>query len=206
MIEGLMNLVRREVERGIARFSTWSIGTVSSYDPATHTAKVQLQPEDTQTGWLPINSMAVGNDFGISIGPSTGLSCLVHFQDGDREAGVILGFFFTDKEKPVSVEEGEIVVKAKFGQSIVMKKDGSILMTDKSGATFGLDGSGNIAATGKSGAKIEFDAGGNIILTPAGSGQVLLGGAGAVLKAARDTDPTTPGNIVHATSTKVKVL
>jgi phage gp45-like len=204
-MESLLNIVRREVERGIARFQPWSIGTISSYDPATRTAKVQLQPEDTQTGWLPIASQAVGNGFGLNIGPHTGTSCLIHFQGGDREAGIIMGFFFTDDEKPVSVDEGEIVIKTEWGSAVSMLKDGSVLLMDKSGATFGLDGLGNLTVNAKSGASFGMDAAGNLILNPAGAGNVILGGSSGGVAVAKDGDTVT-GGIVHATSLKVKVL
>ena len=205
MMYEILNIVKREVERGIARYSPWAIGTLTSYDPDTHAGKVNLQPEDTQTGWLPINSAAVGNDFGICIGPTIGISCLIHFQDGSREAGVILGFFFSDAEKPIAVKEGEIVLKSKFGQSILMKDDGSILLSDKSGATFGLDGLGNITMLAKSGAKLGMNAAGDLLIAGSGAGHVLLGGEAATQFAARNGDIVNL-NAVVASSTKVKVL
>lgn len=202
-MEHLLNIMRREAERTTARFSSWAIGTVSSFDGKSN-VKVQLQPEDTQTGWLPVNSLFVGSGFGISIGPKVGTSCLVHFQDGDREAGVVVGFFYTDSEQPVSVKEGEIVVKTEAGSSISFLQDGSVTVTDKGGASFNLDGSGNITFTGKAGQTIVMDAAGNIVLTPSGSGKVALGGLGG-LAAARNAD-STAGNTIHATSTKVTVI
>lgn len=182
-MDRVLNRMKLEATRATATNAEWSVGTVSSFDGGGM-AKVQLQPEDTITGWLPINTASLG----MNCGPRVGASCLVHFQNGDREAGIILGFFYTDVETPPAAAEDEIIIATVFGQTLKFLKDGTVGMASAAGASLVMDASGNI------------------ILTPGGGGQVLLGGAGATLKAARDADPTAPGNVVHATSTKVRVL
>ena len=203
-MEAILNLVRREAARVLARSSGLVVGTVTSYDPATHTAKVQLQPEGTLTGWMPILSLAVGAGFGIQVAPHIGQACLVHPHDQNIEAGVILGFFFNDVETPISVQEGEIVIKHESGSGLSLLNDGSAVLTNKNGATTTLDASGDITMTGKAGQTIAMDASGNIILTPSGSGIVQVGGAGG-LPAARSNDAVVSGRVV-ATSTKVTIV
>jgi hypothetical protein len=52
--EAILSAVRREIHRAMQKPHKPSrVGLVSSYDPKQHAVKVQLQPEGTQTGWIP---------------------------------------------------------------------------------------------------------------------------------------------------------
>jgi hypothetical protein len=52
--EVILSAVRREIHRAMQKPHKPSrVGLVSSYDPKQHAVKVQLQPEGTQTGWIP---------------------------------------------------------------------------------------------------------------------------------------------------------
>lgn len=199
MMEEILNIVRREVERGIARFSPWAVGTLTSYDGKSN-GKVSLQPEGTETGWLPINAMSLSANFG----PRLGASCLVHFQDGDREAGMILGYFYTDAEVPPPLAEDEFIMVTPWGAVVKVLKDGTIILFS-GGSYFSIDADKTVTLTGKVGQTIVMDLSGNIILTPAAGGKVYLGGQEGSLPAARDTDSTV-GNVVHATSAKVRIV
>lgn len=208
-IQDLLNVIRREAERVVDRRSFTAVGTITGYDPATHSAKVALQPEGNLTGWLPILSLSVGNAFGISVGPSTGVSCLVHFHEGDRESGVIAGMFFTETETPPSVQSGEVIIKTSFGSSIALLQDGSAAMTDKGGGSVALDGTGALNITlasgkvatvnGANGAKIVIDSSGDITLTPGSGSKVLLGGSAGAKPIARHGDLVVAGAIVATT-------
>ncbi|MDD2795898.1 MAG: baseplate assembly protein, partial [Acidocella sp.] len=52
---------------GVARF-----GLVSSFDSATYSAKVLIQPENVLSGWLPIVSTWVGAGWGLAAPPPLG--------------------------------------------------------------------------------------------------------------------------------------
>ena len=56
MMQNLLNTVRREAERVMSRLALPKTGIVSGYDPANYAAKVVLQPEGVETGWLAIRT------------------------------------------------------------------------------------------------------------------------------------------------------
>lgn len=184
-MDGLLNLIRREVARCIGRFAFPAVGIISSYDPATHSIKVQYQPEGTLSGWVPLNAAGVGAGFGVFVGPHIGHAVSIGFQEGDREAPFVIGRFATDVETPVSVAEGEIVAKHETGSSFSLLKDGSATLTDKGGITIKLDGAGNCVISGAT--------------------TIKLGGTGATKAVALNGDPIVAGAVV-ASSTIVKAM
>jgi hypothetical protein len=205
MMDGIANIARREAERVVdRRASGIRVGLCQSYDPATHSVKLALQPEGTLTGWLPLSAIGVGNGFGVYVGATVGHAYLAYFHEGDLEAGIVIGRIATDHEPPVSVQAGETVIKSPTGSLVSLLQDGSVTVQDKGAGKIALDGSGNITLTGKAGQTIAMDASGNITLSPAGSGIVQLGGAGG-LAVARNTDNVVSNKVV-ATSTKVTAL
>lgn len=205
-IDDLLNIIRREAERvHERRASGIRIGTVSSYDPVTHSVKLELQPDGDQTGWMPVATGGVGNGCGTFCGPTTGQAFAAYFQEGDLEAGIVIGRLANDEDVPVSVQSGEIIHQTPWGSFVKLLQDGSVTIQDKGGAVIACDGSGNITLTGKAGQTIVMDDAGNIILTPAGTGQIKLGGASAFQPTAKNTDAVS-GGLVVATSTKVVSL
>lgn len=179
MMEDILNVVRREAERVQARATTWAAGAVDSYDKKTHSAKVKLQPEGTLTGWLPLNSIGVGNGYGIHAAPKVGDPVLVHFQEGDREAGSIMGRFFTDKHPPVEIEEGEFLIQHETKTKAFFKKDGSLtIQFQDSGTKIVFAADKSITITKDGGGQIKIAADGTASVAP-GSGKTLyLGGDG----------------------------
>lgn len=102
-------------------------GEVSSYDPSGYLVKVRLQPDDIETGWLPISTALVGQAWGAYFGPSPGDQALVAFLQGDINAGVCLGFIGSDDDPPPTVQSGEIHLRSKGDLAqVILKPDGSI--------------------------------------------------------------------------------
>lgn len=197
-----LNIVRREAERVVARRAHGvRVGVVSSYDPATHSVKLTMQPEGYQTGWVPIATMGIGNGFGIFCGPSTGDSVIVAYHESDKKTPIVIGRLPTNEDAPVSAQSGEVVFKSAFGSALQMLKDGSAALTTEKGSQITCSPDGTITMTGVAGQSIFMDTGGNIILTPGSSGKVQVGGSGGV-PAARNGDAVSGGEIV-ASSTKV---
>jgi phage baseplate assembly protein gpV len=186
-IDDLTNAIRREVERQLAGRYNTRTGLVTSYDPKTHSAKVMLKPDNTETGWLPIRTDHIGNGFGILVGPTpgdgkkTGDQVEVTFTEGDLEQGRVMHRVHSDTERPPPVESGEILVKHEKGGSLFWSKDGKITITggkgqadqnqqntpptaiSKPGAPgSGLDPQSQDAASGQT---IVFDTDGNITHT-----------------------------------------
>lgn len=178
MMEDLLNVMRREAERVDARATSWAVGTVDGYDKDTHSAKVKLQPEGVLSGWLPLNSLGVGNGFGIKAAPKVGDPVLVHFHEGDREAGIIMGRFFTDQHKPVPLEEGEYLLQHETKTKVFFKKDGALLIQyeDKNTSIL-FDADGSLVVKQDSGSQIKMDPSGNVSVKP--EAILFLGGDGA---------------------------
>lgn len=100
------------------------LGLVSSYDPDAYAVKVKLQPEDVETGWLPITTLMAGNGWGVYFGPSIGDQASVAFQEGDRETGWCTGFLPSDEDRPPRVESGEMHLVHSSGDYIKFTADG----------------------------------------------------------------------------------
>jgi uncharacterized protein involved in type VI secretion and phage assembly len=163
------NMVRGMVERYLSGRFSEKHGMVTSYDPDKHLAKVMFQPEEQESGWIPIETSHVGNGFGMAVGltpgdgKKTGDQVVIRYQEGDIDGGKVSRVVHSDDQKPPRVESGEMVMWTKFrksgggkdsadggeggdGQKIYFKKDGSITITDGNGGTLALDGKGNFNA------------------------------------------------------------
>lgn len=130
--EELMNIIRRECQRFMAQHSPQSrVGTVSSYDKKTHSAKVLLQPEGKESNWIPIAVQHAGDGFGIVIGPEIGDQVEVSFHQNDPSAARITGRYHSEKDRPPQVESGEMLIKHKSGSSIFFDKNGNVRIDAK---------------------------------------------------------------------------
>ena len=111
-----------------AGFLTVRLGLVSSYDgrAGQYLVKVRLQPDDIETGWLPIQTMLPGQGWGIYAGPAIGDQALILFAEGDINAGVCAGFLGSNEDPPPAVESGEIHVLHKDGAKLKFLPDGEV--------------------------------------------------------------------------------
>lgn len=126
---------------GVARF-----GLVSSFDPAAYAARVQIQPENVLSGWLPVLSPWVGNGWGLGAPLTPGDQVLVIAQEGDAEQGVVLGCVWSAVDKPMNIPSGELWLQHKTGSYLKLRQDGSIaLLAPVVSITGDLVVSGNIS-------------------------------------------------------------
>ena len=125
-IEHLLNIVRREAHRVVAQWARPRVGLVSAYDPEKHAVRVRLQPEDVETGWIPITEGHIGNGYGIAIGPNIGDQLEVQFQGSDPETARILGRLYSNEDRPPRVEAGEVLIRHQSGSRIFIDKNGVI--------------------------------------------------------------------------------
>ena len=115
-------------------------GLVQSYDPGTYSVKVALQPSGTLTGWIPIETHAIGNGWGVAYGPAIGDQAIVDFADGDPEAATVSGFIYSDQDRPPPVPSGELWTVHKSGAFVKLTNDGKLTLVDKAGSTVVLNG------------------------------------------------------------------
>jgi phage baseplate assembly protein V len=101
-------------------------GLVTSYDPDAYLVKVRLQPEDVETGWLPIETALAGAGWGIYAGPAVGDLATVLPLESDPEVGWVAGFLPNDQDPPPNVPSGEILLKHKAGAFVRFTNDGKV--------------------------------------------------------------------------------
>lgn len=126
MMKGMSNLWRREGERAAGQRSMPRRATVTSFDPARYAAKVLIQPEGFETGFLPIASPWVGNGWGLVCPPTPGDEVDVHFQEGGKNAAYISLRFFGSKAIPPNALSGEFMLQHANGQRLKFHNDGTI--------------------------------------------------------------------------------
>lgn len=154
MIDGLVNIIRREVQRMAGLIAQPRVGIVDGYNPTNFCVRVRLQPGDQITGWLPILTMWGGNGWGLFAPPQPGDVVKVLFQEGGKEAGVCLGRFFSNKTRPLNVPGGEFWLVHKTGSMVKLTNDGKVTVADKAGSSIVLDGAQKITLTDKGGSTL----------------------------------------------------
>lgn len=148
MMQSHINAMREAAAgQGLERAGT-RMGTISGYDASNYLAKVLLQPDGIETGWLPIGTIGVGNGWGIQVGPAIGDMVEVEFQDGGIDAGLITHRFFNNLTRPLSVPTGEVWLVHQAGQFIKLLGDGSITSSGTWNHTGALNVTGNTTVTG----------------------------------------------------------
>jgi phage baseplate assembly protein gpV len=110
LTDDLIAMIRTAVAQSLRLLRFPQKAIVSTYDPAAHMAKVKLQPQGTETGWLQIGSKGAGSGIGSTFGLSTGDEVMVSFEGGDINSGVITGVLFNGQVKPVRTLPGEYKV------------------------------------------------------------------------------------------------
>lgn len=125
----LRSTISELAKMAAAGFAHMRFGEVTSFDGSAgvYAVKVMLQPDEIETGWLPIKLLMAGSAYGAYFGPSIGDQAAVTFQEGDATAGICIGFLPSDDDPPPAVASGEIHLIAKGATaSVIMKPDGTI--------------------------------------------------------------------------------
>ena len=104
------------------------IGTVTSSDSGTATARVLLQPEGVLTGWLPVLSQWAGAGWGIACPPCPGDQVLIIPQEGDSQHGLIIGRLFSNSVRPPAAEPGEFTLSHQSGCSLRLLNSGIVVV------------------------------------------------------------------------------
>ena len=126
MIDVLIDRMRREAERQQQNVGKTKIGTVTSYDPNNYAIKALLQPEEIETGWIPLGSPLVGNGWGVFLPPSSGDQVIISFQENGHEVPLATLRLYDDKNRPLVVPSGEMWLVHKSGSYIKLTNDGKI--------------------------------------------------------------------------------
>lgn len=146
-MDRLLNAQKRVAARQAGTLGQPRFGIVTSYNQNDGTAKVTIQPEGTQTGWLPVLSQSVGAGWGIHVPLKTGEQVLVLPHDGDADNGVIVGRCYSDKMLPPASAGSDIVVRSSNGAIITLSTNGHIKLVDAAGASYELTNDGNMTVS-----------------------------------------------------------
>lgn len=123
---GLTDMIRREAEVVSNAQARTRLGTISGLHPDKHAAKVLLQPEGVESGWLPVGTMAIGNGWGIHCLPNIGDQVAVHFVDGDFSSGIIGLRYFSLQDPPAPAKAGEFLLIHSSQSYLKLNADGTV--------------------------------------------------------------------------------
>jgi uncharacterized protein involved in type VI secretion and phage assembly len=147
MMRKIQNLMRREAQREASTRAKPRRGTITAYDPSKYAAKVRIEPEGYETGFLQIGAEFVGNGWGLILGPSIGDEVEVNFQEDGKNAAYIGSRFFGDEAPPLPVPSGEAWLVHKAGAFIKLTNDGRLSLRDAGGSTLVMNGDGTTTLT-----------------------------------------------------------
>jgi phage baseplate assembly protein V len=145
MMKAMLNAVRLQAQRAVSNIVTSRVGSVTSYDPSTMTAIVQLQPDGDLTGWLPVSSAWIGNGWGMFAPPNSGDLVDVVYINGDLNAGTIVGRFYMQGQA-LAVQSGEFWLVHESGAFFKLLNSGALTISDAHGASITLNGDGSITS------------------------------------------------------------
>lgn len=148
-MEQHLNAMRREAERTLSNVAQPRMAIVSSYDPQQYAIKARLQPENTETGWMPLGVPGAGNGFGVFIPPAVGDQVLLVHVEGAGGSPVAVASLYSDEDRPVADEVGgcpanEIRIIHKSKARLRFLSDGTIEIQQKGGTRLQLNPDGTI--------------------------------------------------------------
>lgn len=121
-----LNFMKAHMGEMLAQQHRPRCGIVQSFDPATYTARVLMQPEGHLSGWLPVLTQWAGNGWGLFAPPSPGDQVKLIPQEGSGQNYVVAGAMFSVVDKPLPAPSGELWLVHAKGQFIKLCNDGSI--------------------------------------------------------------------------------
>lgn len=132
-MEGLLNIIRREVESIVRRFYQPSrVGVIAAYNPAGPSVQVQF-PEDLDydgnpkvTGWIPWQVGSAGSGWTATFAPALGMQAAVHFVNGESNSAYATGALHSQQQPSPGVPEGEMWLLHKSGVFIKLTGVGEI--------------------------------------------------------------------------------
>jgi phage baseplate assembly protein gpV len=127
-MEALLNRVRLEAERVGRLKGKTRLGTITSYDPANYAVKVMLQPDQTETGFIPLSSPMIGNGWGAFFAPVGGEQVIVEFQEDGHEVPLATLRLFDNKNRPLTVPGSEMWLVHKSGSYLKLTSDGKVAL------------------------------------------------------------------------------
>jgi len=130
----MIDHIKRICSEFLSSFFVGRYGVISSFNPQNYTVKVLIQPEGTETGFVPLTAPWVGPNFGMVFGPNGGEQVMLHFIDGSLQATIVGGMMFNDSMQPPPITAGQFAVVDSKGSYVRLNNDTTITL----GATGGI--------------------------------------------------------------------
>ncbi|RKR46322.1 phage baseplate assembly protein V [Paraburkholderia sp. BL17N1] len=153
-IHALANAVRQQASIAGNHLSWPTLATISSYDASSHAVKVTIEPVDpgtqpTESNWMPLGAIGIGNGWGFAVGPQIGDQVLVVFEHGDFSSGVIVARIFSVAQQAPAVPSGEVWAVHKTGGYLKLTNDGKVglngqVEADITAPTINIQATGNV--------------------------------------------------------------
>lgn len=141
-LDVLSVVIKAHIDSMLSQLAQPRYGLVQSFDPATYTARVLIQPENELSGWLPVLTQWLGNGWGLFAPPSPGDQVKLVPQESFGQNYAIVGAAFSTVDRPLPAPSGEFWLVHAKGQFIKLLNDGTIF----SAGTWNHDG--DFRATG----------------------------------------------------------
>ncbi len=136
---------RNEIIALVQQFGANRRGIVTSYQPQPPMAKVTLQPEGIETGWLPVLTQWVGNGWGMIAPLQAGDQVKLTCEEADGQNYAIAGRYYSEADAaPEGAGPGELWLVHETGATFALKADGSISLIT---ATLNIEAPGGGNAT-----------------------------------------------------------
>ncbi len=199
----MMNQILQTISRNQMNAGNAKLGYVTSSNPSNSTIKVNLQPDNTETGWIPYCTPWIG----WYAPPVPGSQALVLFQEGSKNVPIGALLMYWNKALPQQgVELGEAILVHSSGSFIQLNNDGSIDINSASevnitGATIvNIDGTTEVNITS---ANVNIVTTGDTDITATGNvnvrgAAVNVSGASVILGNGGTTDALVQFNALKA--------
>lgn len=144
-----MKQIAAQVASDIA---TTRVGFIYDYDQSNYSVRVKFQPSGDITGWMPIGTQWVGNNFGMAVGPGIGDMVRVDHLEGDKQVAMMGERYFNDGAAPLQVPSGECWLVHASGSLVKITNDGKLLLNGNleiyaTGPTINITASGAVNVT-----------------------------------------------------------
>jgi hypothetical protein len=133
MNQKFINSIMQHASLAVSNKFFVTTGIITGYNPEQYLVTVQTDAADSdypasETGWIPLGALWIGNGWGLFCPPNLGDVCSVFYLDGDSQVQFAGPRFFGESTLPLSVPSGEFWVVHQSGSFFKMTNDGKLLL------------------------------------------------------------------------------
>lgn len=145
------SMIREVAEQVASGVRTLMMGVTTSVDQGNSAVKATYQPANVESGFMPHMTPLAGNGTGIIAIPPPGVQVVIGHEQGDAQAGVVLGCIWDNNNRPpAAYKPGEVWLASLGGAIFKVTNDGNVTMI---GGTITLTGAvtinGDVTVNGK---------------------------------------------------------